>query len=120
MSASTQLSVVAPQFDAADDRAAFLVNAATQTNAAFYGANSDLAIALRAAHELTMRADAQAGGGSGQIASKKEGDLAISYHKGSDVGNDNLGATTYGIWLRGLRSGSGPAIAVTGGNDDGA
>lgn len=117
MSASTQLGVVAPQFDAADDRATFIANATLQTNVAFYGGNSDLAIALRAAHELTMRANAQAGGG-GEIASKREGDLSIAYHK-SDSKTGGLGSTTYGIWLQGLRKGSGMAIGVTGGYDDG-
>lgn len=120
MSASTQLNAIAPQFDTADDRATFLSNAALQTDSAYYGSNADLAIALLAAHELTMRSIAEASGaGGGEISGKREGDLSITYHK-SDTSSGALGKTSYGIWLQGLRCSSNISVAVTGGNDDGS
>jgi hypothetical protein len=116
MSASTDLDRIAPQFAADANKNNFIADARLQTNVAFYGANSEMAVALRAAHMMTLRDNATAGGG-GIMTSKREGDLAVTFAAGTDPGG--LDSTTYGIWLKGLRRGQGAAVMVTGGNDAG-
>ncbi len=122
--ASAWLGIIAPQFDSDPDRNDFLQLARDRTSTCFYGDNTELAVAYRAAHELVMRdrgISTVIGGSSGEIASKREGDLAISFHKGnvSSKGDADLSLTSYGVQLIGLRAGSGAFIGVTGGLDDG-
>jgi hypothetical protein len=122
LTASQILDLIAPQYSTDTDKASFLQLALSRTNACVFGANYSMAVAFRAAHMMTKRDQAQATGGSGgQIASKREGDLAVSYHKtqSSSGGSGDLESTSYGMDLLGLINGTIPEIGVTGGNDDG-
>lgn len=118
--ASSILDIIAPQYKTDPDKNDFISFARAQTSTCFYSTNTEMAIALRAAHMLVLRDRAESGN-SGEIASKREGDLAISFHKSSSSspGGGDLGLTTYGQQLQGLRKGSGAFIGVLGGNDEG-
>ena len=121
-SASSILDLIAPQFSDDPDKASFIKLARDRTNTCVFGTNTELAVAYRAAHMMAKRDAAKAtGGAGGQVASKKEGDLAISYHKSdtSKSGDSDLEETSYGNDLLGLIKGNIPAVGVTGGNDDG-
>jgi len=116
---SAILDVIAPQFSAHPNKADFLVLAESRTNACYYGAQANYAIALRAAHLLTL-VSTRPNGETGNISSKSEGDLSLSYGGSGQAGNDgDLPATYYGQQLLSLRRGSGVAIGVTGGWDQG-
>lgn len=120
LGASAILDVVAPQYATDPSKSDFLSLATGRTNTCFYGDNANLAIALRAAHMMAMRDRGKAGAGGGELASKREGDLATSFHKSSESdGTGDLGLTSYGRQLQGLTQGSSPFIGVTGGNDNG-
>jgi len=109
----------APAYAGDSSKTNFILLAKDQTNRCFYGTKYNQAVALRAAHMMTLRDRAASGGGGGAISSMKEGDLAISYATSATAKNDDLSQTSYGRLLLGLRRGSSPAIGVTGGNDDG-
>ena len=116
--ASEILSAIAPRFDGAANRALFLQMAESRTSSTYYGENRSDAVALRAAHLLTVNEAANASDGEsmGPIASKSEGDLSVSYGKlSSGAGADSdLASTSYGRQLQGLMRSSGTGIRVTG------
>lgn len=88
-----------------------------QTSRCFYGANADRAVALRAAHMLSLdKSVLRTNGETGAISSKKEGDLSIGFVAGAGQGINDLDQTHYGKQLKGLRKGSGSFIGVSGGN----
>lgn len=117
--ASEIMETIAPQYNTDPKKASFILLAKDRTSADFFGTNYEMAVALRASHMMTLRDIAEAGGGGGEIASKREGDLAISYHKSGSNDDDDLSSTSYGTQLQGLKRGSGVFIGVTGGNDVG-
>jgi hypothetical protein len=121
-STATQiLDVIAPQYKTDQDKDTFLVLARGQTSTCYYGTNTELAVALRAAHMMALRDLGKATGGSGgQLASKREGDLAVAFHKSGDgKGSSDLDQTSFGTQLKGLTKSSGMAISVTGIGDEG-
>lgn len=123
-SASSIFDLIAPQYSSDASKNDFIVLARTRVSACFYNDNYEQAVALMAAHMMAMRDISESSGASGgEIASKREGDLAISYHKstggGSESTDEDLKKTNFGIQLIGLRDGSGAYVGVTGGNDDG-
>ena len=121
MTPTTILDLIAPQFAADADKTSFLTLAKIQTSATFYGAKYNMAVALRAAHMLTLRDRAQSTqGAGGQITSMREGDLAVSYSAASSGGSGDLSQTSYGMQLQGLKKGGGAFLGVTGGLDDGS
>ena len=117
--ASEILSAIAPRFDADANRAMFLQMAESRTSSTYYGENRSEAVALRAAHMLTVSEGANASGGSttGPVSAKSEGDLSVSYGKvgsGSSDSASNLATTDFGRELLDLRKGSGTGVRVTG------
>lgn len=119
MSATSIFDRIASQLKDDPEKSAYIVEAQGQTSQAYYGTNYDLAVALRAAHNMTIDKQSISGAsGGGEIASMREGDLGISYHKSDGGSNDNdyLNKTNYGIRLLGLRRGTCPSVSVTGGN----
>lgn len=115
--ASGILSTIAPQFDAEATRQDHLDLAESRTSSTYYGANRPEAVALRAAHELTLAAPASlwADGVGGNVTTKKEGDLQVSFgSKGPVSASDaDLAQTRYGMRLSALMR-SRPASQVTG------
>jgi hypothetical protein len=119
-SASSILDKIAPQYSSDPDKAEFIGFARDRTNTCVFGDNYEMAVALRAAHMMYMRDLGQAGAGGGELASKREGDLAISFHKSNNnQGDGDLSSSSFGKQLLGLMNGSIPYFGVTGGNDDG-
>jgi len=119
-SASTILDCIAPQFASDAKKSEFIEFATSRTNSCLFGNQTQMAIALRAAHMMTLRDRA---GDSGVISSKREGDLAISYKVADTADSDNdLPLTSYGKQLIGLRRGLSAAVAISGGatNSNGA
>jgi hypothetical protein len=106
------LTAIAPQLISNPYRATFFRIAKDRTNIKFYGANANLAIALRMAHMMTLAG--RLSGDAGAISSKREGELAVTYANGGGFGADLL-STNYGSQLNDLRKGSGAFIGVTGG-----
>lgn len=117
MSVSTVLSVLAPQFDTTSDRDTYLQLSENLTSRCFYGVNADMAVALRAAHMMSLNTSVlRANGETGAISSKKEGDLSIGFVAGAGQGINDLDQTHYGKQLKGLTKSSGTFIGVSGGN----
>lgn len=125
--ASSIFDKIAPQYITDPDKADFIALSRGQISTCFYGTNTELAVALRAAHMMVTRdiekAKYDSGGAGGEIASKREGDLSVSYHK-AESGNSSvkdlyLLLSSYGKQLAELRAGSGAFIGVTGGLDNG-
>jgi hypothetical protein len=119
--ASAIFDIIAPRYASDPDKADFISLARDRTRENWYSANYEMAVALRAAHMIAFRDLAEATGGTGgEIASKREGDLGVSFHRGSGGGASELARTSYGQQLLGLRKASGAFIGVTGGLDDGS
>lgn len=117
--ASEILSAIAPRFDADANRALFLQMAESRMSSTYYGENRSEAVALRAAHLLTVNEAANASYDVvGRVVSKREGDLSVTYGRdapASGPGADSdLSSTSYGRQLLGLRRASGTGIRVTG------
>jgi hypothetical protein len=94
----------------------YIADATNRTDQAFYGANYNLAIALRAMHEFVL--DQRNLGAGGPIMGMREGGASISYAPGKGHQNDvDLDQTSFGKRLRGLRRASGPAVSVLGFNN---
>lgn len=111
------IQVIAPDLYTNADRDAYISMAEEQTNACFFGTKYNRAVALRAAHMWKLDQDGQAGGGVGEVASKSEGDLSISYHKSESSaggGSKDLSLTYYGIQLQSLIKAGPGAVSVTG------
>lgn len=101
MSASSNLSLIASQYDANTNRAGILTLAALRVNVSWFGAKYDLAVAYVAAHMLAMSDPLfRANGEAGAISSKKEGDLSIGYSTGgsssSSGGGSDYDQTSFG------------------------
>lgn len=116
--ASEILSAIAPQFDDATGRQTFLDLSESRTSETRFGNQRPEAVAYRAAHmmALSSQTGAWAGGGTGAIASKKEGDLAVSFHgpQGGKAEDAYFSQTSYGQMLLDLIRSRGPAMGVTG------
>lgn len=114
MSPSEILDLVAPEYAAHVAKAEFLAMAEERTSTSF-GLKRPYAVAFRAAHDMTMIfSGIFAGGTGGEVASKKEGDLQISYFKASSSSDMELGFTTYGKRLLALTRGNILLVGVTG------
>lgn len=118
-SASAIFDIIAPQYASDPDKADFISLARDRTNAGWYLANYEYAVALRAAHMITLTRT-RADGESGSVTSKREGDLGIGYGSVGGGKGGELNLTHYGRQLEGLRKASGAFIGVTGGLDDGS
>jgi hypothetical protein len=115
MSVQSVIEVIAPQFKDNENLDTYIQLAECQTNRCWYGCKADLAVALRVAHTMTLNIT-RPNGDAGAIASKKEGDLSISYGKNSNNGGDsNLDQTHYGVQLQDLMKQGNAFVGITGG-----
>jgi len=97
MSASSTLSVIAPQFDSVANRSDFITLATLHVNACLTDEKYDLAVAYLAAHMIALNTDsAIQQGETGNLTSKREGDLSVGYGNFSNKGMLNLNLTIYG------------------------
>jgi hypothetical protein len=92
------ITAIAPEHASNASIDIFITIAEGLTSACVFGDNYNFAVALRAAHLMTL---AGRNGDSGQISSKSEGGQSISYSS-STVGIDNLNQTSYGKQLQEL------------------
>lgn len=84
----------------------------------YLGAVYEKAVAMLAAHTMTLSLDpARSGGVGGSVTSKSEGALSIGFSAGSAGGSD-WGQTSYGLELTRLMAMGGPSLLVTGVNDE--
>lgn len=119
LSIEEHLHLIAPQFDSDPERDQFIILAKEQTSLCFYGTKYNYAVALRVAHEMSLREISQRGvGGSGGIRSIRQGDLSMGYDGASASdpskgGSIDLGRTQYGITLLGLRKGAQMTMRTT-------
>lgn len=119
MTALTIFDMICPTYKDDSDKANFILLATSQTSATAFGVNLPWAIALRAAHMITLaKSTLRTNGEAGPVASKSEGDLSVSFGSG---GSDNgLNQTHFGKQLLDLIRDNIIPIAVTGGNDNGS
>lgn len=119
-SAEQILDAIAPQFVSDTDKDVHLNLAELRTSDCFGTSIKPLAVALRAAHTLTLSSNANSfGGSSGSITSKREGDLSVSFSNNASVGiSGDLGQTSYGVQLENLIKNSFVGIRLTGLNID--
>jgi len=108
MSTADTIALIAPEFSG-DTRIDGMIDIAVDTGIVGvepYGDRYGVAIAYLTAHMLTIADQgASSGGGSaGPIASKKAGDLAISYGSRDVSSQEALAETTYGRALIDIRS----------------
>ena len=111
--ASEILSDIAPQFATATGRSGALEQAEGATSSTFYGSQRNRAVALLAAHWLSLEtSSARRDGSGGPISSKSEGSLSVSF---GSVGatKSALGQTHFGMELLELRA-SYPSVGITG------
>ena len=119
MTASQIMSIRAPQFDASPYKGDYITMARKRVAQAWFGANYEQAVAMMAAHMMTVDSDAGQSGSSGAfVTSKREGDLAITYaspNSGGGAGSA-LGSTNYGREFLELQKQGNFAVSATGGN----
>ncbi len=116
MSASTILTVIAPQYDSVDNRDTFLSLATQNVNSCLFGDKADQATAYLAAHYIALSASGlRSGGEAGPIASKKEGDLSINFGSVNVAsGEESLSLTHFGLTFLQLSRSVNPNIYVMG------
>ena len=108
------LETIAPELTSDTEKNNHITLARQRTSTCF-GDNYNYAVALRAAHTLTLKNNAQNGlaGSVGGITSKREGDLSIGFGGQSATGiKGDLGTTSYGVQLDELIKGNITGISV--------
>lgn len=125
LTASQRLDVLAPQFAGHSAKDSFLAMAdelvAPASSCGLPSERRSQAVALQAAHLMTLAYDPSYAGGAsgGAVTSKREGDLSLSYGSAAGAAADDadLSQTTYGRQLLELVRRSFTFIGVTGGDD---
>lgn len=113
LTAEQRFDALVPAFAAHPSKAVYLEMAEERTApvsaCGWNEAKRAQAVALRAAHTMTLALDPlRAGGSGGQIQQKREGDLSISFGGGSSSSRplEDLEQTSFGIQLKSLVSSS--------------
>jgi len=121
LTAEQIFDAIAPEYKTDPDKDTYLLLAEGRVSSCAFGTNRAYAVALRAAHTITLnKATDQSGSGGGPITGKKEGNLSIQYAgPSSGSSDDDLILTKYGRQLKGLMGGNIAAVGVTGGADNG-
>jgi hypothetical protein len=103
MEAQDILAAIAPEL-ANDPNKAAHINLADGQTGSVYGDQRDHAVALLAAHTLTLANRGKSVGGvAGAVSSLSEGQLSVGFSGSSDAGKGSLGSTSYGEELLRLR-----------------
>lgn len=112
MTVNEILQAINPNLYNDANRDIYIELATNQTDRCYFGVNYNLAIALRASHMYVL--DNRPNGETGQINSKKEGDLSVSFSTGKSSGaSDDLSQTNYGMQLQTLIRQGPPAVSIT-------
>lgn len=110
------LQAIAPQIAASAAIDTHITLAQLQTSKCAFGAKYELAVALRAAHTALL-AESRPGGETGNIASKSEGELSVSFGGSGFSSDAYLSSTHFGQQLLSLTKGSVLPMSVTGQSD---
>lgn len=124
LTATQRFDAICPEFKGSASKAAFLemseeMTAPVSATGWDEGKRAS-AVALRAAHMITLSLSAErAGGAGGQVTQKREGDLAVSFGGSSsrNTAISDLDQTAFGIQLQALVRGSFMLLDTTGGDD---
>lgn len=123
LTAAQRLSLLAPQFASHAEKDSFLAMAdelvAPASSCGLSADRREQAVALQAAHLMTLSYDPSYAGGAtgGAVTSKREGDLSLSYGSAQSASDDSdLSQTTYGRQLLELTRRSFVFIGVSGGD----
>lgn len=112
MTVNEILQAINPNLYNDANRDIYIELATNQTDRCYFGVNYNLAIALRASHMYVLAN--RPNGETGQINSKKEGDLSVSFSAGkSSEASDDLSQTNYGMQLQTLILQGPPAVSIT-------
>ena len=117
MTVDSILSLIAPQFNDITNKNDYISLARLRVNACMFGDKTNLAIAYMTAHLIAVSTDPARGKGeAGNITSKKEGDLSVTYgnFNTNTNGNSDLNMTSYGQSFQGLLNGTIPAVWTLG------
>lgn len=106
----TILAAIAPGFAASPSADTFKALAIMETDACYFGAMYNKAVALRAAHEWAM--STRGNGEAGALSSRRMGPVAVSFQ--NPQSNSNLSLTRFGRELQALISNHGVGASVTG------
>lgn len=94
---------------------AWIEVAGYRVSRSYFGKAYIYALSLMVMHKAAL-ADLASEGAAGAITQKREGDISISYANGSNSGNGDLSATTYGQEYLTLLSQYSPRPGITGGS----
>ena len=117
MDSLTAFNAICPAYATDPNVPVFLSIATSRTSQNLFGENLGLAIALRAAHMMTL--SKRIDGAPGPVQEKREGDLSIRYGMIKNPMDRDLLLTHYGMQLLGLIYDNIVPFGVTGGNDVG-
>lgn len=109
------LDAIAPKFASDANKQDHISLARLRTSTTCFGNKYNYAVALRAAHTLTLTSNTNIGtGSSGSISSIREGDVSISYgSRGTSTGSD-LDNTSFGQELQQLIKSNIVGVSITG------
>lgn len=112
MTVNQILQAINPDLYNDTNRDVYIELATNQTDRCYFGVNYNLAIALRASHMYVLAN--RPNGETGQISTKREGDLSVSFSTNKSSGaSDDLSQTSYGMQLQTLIKQGLPAVSVT-------
>lgn len=113
MTVNEILGAIAPNAIIDPDKDIHIQLATQRTNSVCFGENYEYAIALRAAHTISLkqRSESVIGDSGGNVSSKKEGKLSLTFSSSLN-GDEDLSQTSYGKQLIGLKKGNIPPISV--------
>lgn len=115
MTVNEILEAINPGLYSDVNRDTYIELATNQTDRCFFGVNYNMAIALRASHMYILAN--RPNGETGQISSKKEGDLSVGFSTSKSSGaSDDLSQTNHGMQLLTLIKQGLPAVSVTNDN----
>lgn len=107
LTAEQIFDAIAPSYASNASKAVYLEMSEDRTSACAFGSNRPQAVALRAAHMITLDLGGDQSGSGGQITGKKEGNLSLTFAGPSaSQSDDDLSMTKYGKQLKGLIKGN--------------
>ena len=81
LDATAQLALLAPTLSLNANAPSYIASACEELSSCFFGSSYEKAVALLAAHTMTLALDPiRAGGVGGAVTSKREGQLSISFN----------------------------------------
>lgn len=120
LTAEQRLDALLPGYASEPSKAVYLEMAEERTAAVsvegWNEAKRSQAVALRAAHMMTLALEpVRAGGAGGPVTQKREGDLSVSFGGSSSASRsfDDLEQTSFGLQLKGLIRGTFSLIGTT-------